>query len=150
MPRPVRADAVSLGAGPGYYRFSHDSEVVLLRYEHDASPLFNQEGFWAGTFAAWSGENRAEAIGLSRGMRWPFGDRWHADAELGLNWISDTTENLGTPVQILLRAAVGRRLDSLNVSLGVLHYSNARWLVHWDGPNNGENFVVLGVGWRFE
>jgi hypothetical protein len=149
LPCPAAADTVSLGAGPGFW-FSHSSTAIFLRYEREAAPLFGQDGFWAATAVAWDGPNRAEAIGISRGLRWPFGDAWHADAEFGLNWISHTTDNLGTPVQALLRAAVGKRFDSLDVSLSVLHYSNARWLFGWDGPNNGENFVVLGLGWRFE
>lgn len=149
LPQPLLGGTVSVGAGPGFW-FSHSSNAIFLRYEHEAALLFDQNSFWAATAVAWDGPNSAEAIGVSRGLRWPFGDVWHADAEFGLNWISDTTDNLGTPVQALLRAAVIRKFDSLDVSLGVIHYSNAKWLFGWSGPNNGENFLVLGVGWRFE
>jgi hypothetical protein len=142
---PAIADNLFVEAGPGFSK-SADSTVFLLRYDHNTSRLFKHDSFYEGVLAHWTGSNRAEVIGLARGILWNTGKDQDLRATFGLLGTSRTTEHLGTRFQFYFRFAYDRKIFRRDVSLALIHISNGKLIFGWDGPNSGENFITLSVG----
>jgi hypothetical protein len=145
---PVLADGLFVEAGPGFY-YSGDTTVMLVRYQKSASALFGHDSFYEATYASWNGPNHADAFSLARGLQWEFEDNVYVSADMGLGHISRTTGNLGTPFVLAFRFASGKRVGSADFSLGLIHYSNGKFVFGWTGPNNSENFLTCSFGMTF-
>jgi hypothetical protein len=131
--------------GEGFY-YSHNTEVVMVRYQLEASALFNEESFYEVSYAAWNGLNRNQALGLARGIRFERTADGSVSITMGLCRIHGTSMNLGQPYEFYGRLAFEKQLGTTLVSIGWIHYSDAKFLFHWPGPNNGENFLTLSLG----
>jgi hypothetical protein len=154
---PVAADADGffVESGPGVSH-SRGSFALFMRYQRNAPALFGHESFYEVSYGSWNGPNRNEAAALARGIGWQSGDDGYVSFEAGLGLVRKTTGNLDTPVEILLRAAYGRRVGRLDISLGFTHFSNGKKLLRniyppwWErGPNFGEYFPTLQLGVTF-
>ncbi|HEX9021401.1 MAG TPA: acyloxyacyl hydrolase [Nitrospirota bacterium] len=144
------ADAAGLfiEGGEGFY-FSHDTEAVIVRFQLDAPKLFGLEGFYEATYASWNGHEHDEAIALARGVRWVSAMKSAVSLTAGLSYISRTTSHLGQPFEFYGRLAFDEEIGRAFVSIGWLHYSDAKFLFQWSGPNDGENFLTLTLGVYF-
>jgi hypothetical protein len=142
------ADSLSYEAGIGFY-FSTSSNMYLLRYQHEAAPLFGLSGYYEASYASWDGHNHSEAISLARGIRWPRTADEYLSLTAGLSHISRTTLNLGQPFEFYGRLAYEKKIGRALFSIGWIHYSDAKFLFHWSGPNISENFWTLSLGVLF-
>jgi hypothetical protein len=145
LPAGVADAAFFVDGGEGFY-YSHNTEIVMVRYQLDASALFNEESFYEIFYGAWNGANRNEAFGLARGIRFKRPKDEFVNLTMGLCRIDRTSRNLGQPYEFYGRLAFEKRLGTTLFSVGWIHYSDAKFLFHWPGPNSGENFLVLSVG----
>lgn len=139
-------DMLALQSGLGFHHSGH-TVPLFLRYQHRA-PIFGIDGYYEAVVGGWNGPNGVGTFGLGRGLRLGFGEHYFA-ASAGLSYITDTTANLGTPLELNFHLALGRRFDSIDISIGYVHYSNGKYFFGWEGPNYGENFVTLMAGWWF-
>lgn len=140
---PVYADQLALGLGGGVHRTHGDLGVIL--YHKDVSPLFNLDSRIELSLASWNGEHRNDALGVARALRWSWDGNNYLSGSLGLAYVSKTNDHLGGHGQFTLRFALGHRFDKYDLSLSTQHYSNGG--TH--SPNQGENFLVLGLGREF-
>ena len=154
-PIVANADGLFVETGPGISH-SNGSMAMFMRYQREAPALFGRASFYEVSYGSWSGPHRNEALALARGILWPSGEEGYVSFEAGLGRVRTTTGNLDTPMEILLRAAYGRRIGRLDVSLGFTHFSNGKKLLRniyppwWDhGPNFGEYFPTLQLGVTF-
>jgi len=145
---PASADSLSYEAGVGFY-FSTDAKAYLLRYQHEAVPLFGFSSYYEVSYASWNGPDHAEAVGLARGIRWARTLDENLSLTTGLSRISRTTSNLGQPFEFYGRLAYEKRAGKALFSIAWIHYSDAKFLFGWSGPNNGENFATLSIGMLF-
>lgn len=148
LPAGVATAGLFVEGGEGFY-FSHNTEVVLVRYQLEASALFNEESFYEVSYAAWNGRNRNEAVGLARGIRWERTADDSVSLTMGLSRIDGTSMNLGQPYEFYGRLAYEKQLGRALISVGWIHYSDAKFLFQWPGPNTGENFLTLSLGANF-
>ncbi len=142
------ADRLSYEAGIGFY-FSRSTTAYLLRYQHDTTPLFDLSSYYEASYASWNGPDHAEAIGLARGIRWARTADEHLSLTAGLSHISRTTSNLGQPFEFYGRLAYEKDIGKALFSIGWIHYSDAKFLFGWSGPNNSENFLTFSIGMSF-
>ena len=56
---PALADSLSYEAGIGLY-FSRGTTVNLLRFRHEANPLFGLSSYYEASYPAWNGPNHAD------------------------------------------------------------------------------------------
>jgi hypothetical protein len=145
---PASADSLSYEPGVGFY-FSGGTEAYLLRYRHEAAPLYAFSSYFEASFAFWNGPDHAEAVGLARGIRWERTADEYLSFAMGLSRISRTTSNLGQPFEFSIRLAYEKNVGKALFSIGWLHYSDAKFLFGWSGPNNAENFATLSLGMLF-
>jgi len=145
---PASADSLSYEAGIGFY-FSRSSTANLLRYQHETTPLFAFPSYYEASYASWNGPNHADAVCFARGIRWERTADEYLSLTTGLNHISRTTSNLGQPFEIYGRLAYEKKVSRVLFSLGWIHYSDAKLLFGWSGPNKSENFLTLSVGMIF-
>ena len=146
--RPASADSLSYEAGSGFY-FSEKADADFLRYQHETEPLYGFSSYYEGSYASWNGPDHAEAVGLARGIRWMSNDDEYVSFAAGLSHISRTTSNLGQPFEFYVRVAYEKPFGKALASIGYIHYSDAKFLFRWSGPNNGENFATLSLGMIF-
>ncbi len=137
---PVHADQLALGLGSGVHRTHGDFGAIL--YHKDVSPLFNLDSRVEFSLASWNGDHRNDALGVARSLRWSWDGKHYLSGSLGLAYVSKTNGHLGGHGQFTLRFALGRRLGQYDLSLATHHYSNGGAST----PNQGENFLVLGLG----
>jgi Lipid A 3-O-deacylase (PagL) len=142
------ADSLSFESGIGFY-FSSGNNTYLLRYRHDTAPLFNLESYYEVSYASWNGPDHAEAAGLARGIRLAGTNDGYLGLTAGLSRISRTTSNLGQPFEFYGRLGYEKCAGRALYSIGWIHYSDAKFLFGWSGPNNSENFVTLSLGMNF-
>ncbi len=142
---PVLANDLFVDTGPGTF-YSADTFSVFVRYQRDTSKLFNRESYYEAFFANWNGHNYAYAIGIARGIRLFQHDDRYFSFTFGGCHISRETNNLGTPFQFYIRLSYDVKVYRHDLSLGYVHISNGKFIFGWDGPNNGENFITLGIG----
>jgi hypothetical protein len=145
---PASADSLSYEAGFGFY-FSEGTKAYLLRYQHEAAPLFGFNSHYEVSYASWNGPDHAEAVGLSRGIQWARTPDENLSLTAGLSRISRTTSNLGQPFEFYGRLAYAKSVGKALFSIGYIHYSDAKFLFGWSGPNNSENFATLSIGMLF-
>lgn len=145
---PASADNLSYEGGFGFY-FSKSSNMYRLRYQHEATPLFGFSSYYEASYAAWNGPCYSEAVGLARGIRWARTTDEYLDLTIGLSHISRTTSNLGQPFEFYERLAYEKKVGRALFSIGWVHYSDAKFLFGWSGPNIGENFVTFSIGLLF-
>lgn len=143
---PVSADNVFLDAGVGLFK-SESSGALFLRYQKETSQLLRRPSYWEGVAGYWTGDNSALTLGIARGINWNLAKRDHYfSTTFGVLGVSRTTEHLGTHFQFYFREAFHIKLRGADVSLGLTHISNGKAVFGWNGPNSGENFVNLAVG----
>ncbi len=142
---PASADSFSYETGLGFYD-SEGSRVNLLRYRHDAGPLFGLDGFYEASYASWNGPYHDEAFALARGIEWLKTDDHYMSFTLGLSRITRTTGNLGEPFQFYIRFGYEKTVGRALFSLGWIHYSDGKLIFGWPGNNNSENFATFSVG----
>lgn len=145
---PASADSLSGEAGLGFY-FSTDTKAYFLRYQHEAAPLFGFNTHYEVSYATWSGPDHAEAVALAWGIGWARIPDENLSLAAGLSRISRTTSNLGQPVEFYGRLAYAKSVGKALFSIGWIHYSDAKFLFGWSGPNNSENFATLSIGMLF-
>jgi hypothetical protein len=145
---PASADSLSCEAGLGFY-FSTDTKAYLLRYQHEAAPLFGFKSHYEISYATWNGPDHAEAIALARGIQWERIPDENLSLTAGFGRISRTTSNLGQPYEFYGRLAYAKSVGKALFSIGWIHYSDAKFLFGWTGPNNSENFATLSLGILF-
>jgi hypothetical protein len=145
---PASADSLSYEAGIGFH-FSAGTTINLLRYQHEAKPLFGRTGYYEAVYATWNGPDHAEAVGLARGIRLATTDDQYLSLTAGLSHINRTTSNLGQPLEFYGRVAYGINVDKVLIAIGYVHYSDGKFFFGWSGPNNGENFMTISIGVLF-
>jgi hypothetical protein len=148
LPAGVEGAGLFVEGGEGFY-FSHNTEVFLVRYQLEASALFNEESFYEVSYAAWDGRNDNEAVGLARGIRWELTSDDSVNLTMGLSRVYGPSSNLGQPYEFYGRLAYEKLLGRALFSIGWVHYSDAKFLFHWSGPNTSENFLTLSLGANF-
>jgi len=142
---PASADSLSSEAGTGFY-FSAGTNAYFLRYQHETVPLFGLSSYYEASYAFWNGPDHAEAAVLSRGIRWARTMNEYLSITTGLSHISRTTSNLGQPFEFYGRLAYEKKVGKALFSIGWIHYSDAKFLFGWSGPNNSENFATISLG----
>ncbi len=142
------ADSLSYEAGVGFY-FSEGTTAYLLRYQHEAAPLFGLNSYYEASYASWNGPDHNEAFGLALGIRWPKTADEYLSLTTGLSRISRTTSNLGQLFEFYGRLAYEKNVGKAHFSIGWIHYSDAKFLFGWSGPNKSENFLTLSIGLLF-
>lgn len=145
---PTSADNLSFEAGAGFY-FSSGTRAYVFRYQHEAAPLLGFGSHYEVSYASWNGPDHAEAVGFARGIQWARTLDEKLDLTAGLSWLSRTTSNLGQPFEFYGRLAYEKRVGKALFSIGWMHYSDAKFLFGWSGPNNSENFATLSIGMLF-
>jgi hypothetical protein len=145
---PASADSLSYEAGIGFY-VSRTSTANLLRYQHETTPLFGFPSYYEASYASWNGPNHADAVCLARGLRWARTSDEYLSLTAGLSHINRTTSNLGQPFEIYARLAYEKSVGKALFSIGWIHYSDAKLLFGWSGPNKSENFATLSLGMIF-
>jgi Lipid A 3-O-deacylase (PagL) len=147
-PSFVHADAVLFGTGYGNFR-QGGATAVFLRYQTQAPTVLGHASLYELSVGAWNGPNRNAVVALARGIRWRWSPKIYLGAELGIGAVMQTTDHLGTHLQFVSHVVVGRQFGRYDLTLGETHYSNAKDLFHWSGPNVGENFLTLELGRDF-
>jgi hypothetical protein len=145
---PAAADALFVGSGPGL-SFSSYSTTNVVRYQREAGALLGLGGFYEAAFASWNGPNHNEAGSLARGIRWAESKAGSFSLTAGLGRVERTTANLGQPFEFYGRLAYDLTVGAAAWSVGWTHYSDAKFLFGWSGPNNAENFLTLSFGVLF-
>ncbi len=145
---PALADSLSYETGIGF-SFSSSATVNLLRFRHEVEPLFGLSSYYEVSYASWNGPNHADAIAVARGIRLERTADEYLSLTLGLSHISRTTANLGQPFEFYIRVAYEKSVSKALFSIGWIHYSDAKFLFGWSGPNNGENFATISMGLLF-
>jgi hypothetical protein len=145
---PASADSLSYDAGLGFY-YSSGTTLNLLRYQHEARPLFGYSGYYEVMFASWNGPDNAKAVGLARGIRLATFEDQYLSLTGGLSHITRTTSNLGQPFEFYGRVAYVIHTGKAIFSIGYVHFSSGKFFFQWSGPNYGENFVTLSLGMSF-
>lgn len=143
---PVPADDLFVDIGAGVFKSEH-SGSLFLRYQKETSQLLRRPSYWEGVAGYWTNSNSASALGIARGIAWNRANRDHFfSTTFGVLAVSRTTQHLGTHFQFYFREAFHMKLGGADVSLGLTHISNGKLVFGWTGPNTGENFVTLAVG----
>ena len=145
LPASAFAGDLFLETGPGVFK-SLDSLAVLLRYQKEAPPMFGYPGHYEAVGVYWSNSNHAVGYGLAREIVWnKVKKNDFFSTSLGLMGVTRTTDHLGTLFQFYVRVAYNVAIWDRDVSLGLVHISNGKWVLGWRGHNTGENFITLSV-----
>ncbi len=145
---PASADSLSYEAGVGFL-YSRSTTAYLLRYQHETSTLFGLGSYYEASYASWNGPDHDKAFSLARGIRWPRTTDDYLSLTAGLSRINRTTSNLGQPFEFYGRLAYEKSVGKAHFSIGWIHYSDAKFLFGWSGPNKSENFLTLSIGMLF-
>jgi hypothetical protein len=144
----ANADNLAIGEGYGNIK-SQEATATFLRYQKDAPRLWNQDSFYEIALGSWNGSNHNNASGVARGLRWPWSQKNFISTELGIAYVTRTTDHLGTQGQFFFHGTLGRQFEKYTLSIGETHYSNGQRVLHWHGPNVGEDFLTLQLGRKF-
>jgi len=142
------AESLSYEYGIGFY-FSHSANANIFRYRHELDPLFGLSSFLEASYATWNGPDHSDAIALARGIRWGKTGDENLSFTAGLSHISRTTGNLGQPFEFYFRLAGEKSVGKALFSIGLIHYSDGKFIFGWAGPNNSENFATISIGILF-
>lgn len=145
----AQGGSINLEGGPGFYK-SLDSLSVFLNYHLDSSPFFGFRSFYGMSFGYWNGDNSNNAIILAKGILFNLSGDSYFCFEPGGAYVTQTTSNLGTPLQFSFRFALGARREDMDISLGYRHFSNGKGVFRWtEKANYGENFITVQAGYSF-
>jgi Lipid A 3-O-deacylase (PagL) len=144
----AHADELALELGPGF-EYSLGYNGYFLQYYRPAPQAFGHDGFYQATLGHWPSGHGATIAAISRGLRWNFENRTYARASLGAGYLDHTTDHLGTHAQFLLHLGIGREYGDYDFCIGAIHVSNGKKVFHWNGSNDGENFLTFQVGRKF-
>ena len=139
---------LAVEAGPGISH-SSDGNMLGIRYEADWVPVEQMMSFVDLSASTWSGDAENTSVGAALGLRYGLPRDNYLSASMGLAYVANETENLGTNGQFLFRFALGHRYERYDFSIGYTHYSNGKGLFGWDGPNRGDDFITLQLGYHF-
>lgn len=142
----ARADLFAFESGRGNHN-SRGSDARFLRYQHDMLSLWKFVGFIEFTGGSWDGDNKNSSVGAGGGLRYAFTKRSYFSTAVGIAYVTDRTDNLGTHPQFQWRFALGRRIGRVDLALAQIHYSNGKSIFRWEGPNVGDNFLTLQIGY---
>ncbi len=142
---PAFADNLFVDYGLGFMH-SSGSQFLELRYQHDTSKLFGKPSFYEWLVDYWTNDFSSTGFGVVRGVRWTRGTEHYLSTSFGIMGISHTTKHLGTRYQFHFRLAYNFKAAGSNLAFAFTHISNGKLLFGWDGPNMGENFISLSVG----
>jgi hypothetical protein len=143
----AHADGIFLEGGQGLFQ-STDSQAMFLSYLIDSPPIFGLNSFYKVALGSWNGQNRNDAIVLTKGIWWNLSRKSYLCFEPGGAYITETTHNLGTHLQFAFRFALGMRTEKIDYSIGYRHFSNGKGIFHWtDTPNFSDNFITLQIGY---
>lgn len=67
----------------------------------------------------------------------------------GITFLTMPTTTLGTNLEFHTTLSVGWTFRRVTLKTGFTHFSNARRVFGFRGPNLGENFYVAGIGYDF-
>ncbi len=145
---PAFGDSLSYEVGAGFY-FSSGTTANLLRYRHETSTLFGFSSYYEASYASWNGPDHADALALARGIRLTGSGDENLNFTFGLSHISRTTANLGQPFEFYTRLGFEKSIGKALFSVGLIHYSDGKFIFGWSGPNNSENFATFSIGLLF-
>lgn len=143
---PARGDLLAFESGRGDHN-SRGTDAWFLRYQHDIQPLWGAKSFIEFAGGSWNGDTENRTVGGSGGLRYALTTRTYFSGSVGLAYVTDRTDYLGTHQQFQLRFALGWRMERVDLALAHSHYSNGRSIFGWNGPNTGENFITLQLGY---
>lgn len=137
------AQKIAVDIGHGLHNNHRDSDAVFLRYmDTSRTSVLPGENFYEWSLATWDGPHRNNAVSLALGTR----GRWesfHLDGSIGVAYLDHKTRLSGTHQQFIVRLGGGVTIGKADVGIFATHYSNAKPLFGWDGPNAGYDFVTL-------
>ncbi len=84
--------------------------------------------------------------GTSIGVRIPVSNL-SLQGTFGFAGIHNIPRTLGTNFEFRSTVDIRHSTDSYVIRLGLTHFSNARKVFGFRGPNLGENFLTLGIQW---
>jgi hypothetical protein len=140
------SEKIAVEAGRGIHN-NRGSDALFLRYADDfrESWLLGQN-FYEWSLGTWDDEARNNGIGFALGTRGRW-ERFHLDGSVGVAYLEDKTVLSGTHQQFSVRLGAGFVYERIDVSVYLTHYSNAKPVFDWDGPNAGYDFITLQVGY---
>jgi len=144
----VQADMLGVEFGAGI-RHSDNSEMLRVRYQTDWEPVDRLMSFIDLSATTWNGDDSNDAVSAGLGLRYDLPQDNYLSAAMGLAYVTNETDNLGTHGQLQFRFALGHRVDRWDFSVAYSHYSNAKGIFGWNGPNLGEDFITLQFGYHF-
>jgi hypothetical protein len=139
-------DRVSIEGGSGLHNV-RGADAVFARYagETRESILFGQN-FYEFSAGSWNGRYGDKAVGAALGTR-ARNEQFHFDASLGVAYLEDKTRLSGTHQQFIVRLGGGVEIGKIDLSIFVTHYSNAKPIFGWDGPNAGYDFFTVQLAY---
>jgi hypothetical protein len=139
--------AVEIGRGTHNNR---GSDALFLRYAYELrESLLPGQNFYEWSFGTWDGQARNNAAGFALGTRGRW-ERFHLDGGIGVAYLEDKTPLSGTHQQFSVRLGAGVVYERIDVSLYLTHYSNAKLVFGWDGPNSGYDFITVQIGYALK
>ncbi len=147
LPPVLRADMVGIDVGRGNHN-SKKSSAAFFRYVRELPAWQNMPLYGEFLAGRWDGAHDNQAFSLGLGTRYPLSERWSLGGSAGVGYVENRNSNLGTHPQFVFRFGINYRIGRAELSLTQRHYSNGKGLFQWDGPNVGENFLMLGLAWE--
>lgn len=146
------ADLVGIDVGLGNHNTKQEtgSTAVFFRYARDLAPWHDMPLYAEFLAGRWDGIYENQSFSLGLGARYPLSPRWSLGGSAGVGYVHKRNSHLGTHPQFVFRFGVNYRIGNAELSLTQRHYSNGKGLFQWEGPNVGENFLMLGLAWEFK
>lgn len=140
------SEKITIEIGRGIHN-NRGSDALFLRYADDLreSRLFGRN-FYAWSLGRWDGNARNNALGFELGTLGRWG-KYHLDGSAGIAYLGDKTSLSGTHQQFSVRIGAGITHGQMNIGAYLTHYSNAKPLFGWDGPNAGYDFISFQIGY---
>jgi len=142
LPILAGADRIAVDIGRGINNMD-GTDALFLRYAGDFdTSVFPGQNFYEGSLGMWDGNARNKGAGVALGTRWHF-EQFHIEGSVGVAYLEDKTKLSGTHQQFSARLGIGTAYKQAEIGVYLTHYSNAKPLFGWDGPNAGYDFVTL-------
>jgi hypothetical protein len=140
------AEKIAIDVGRGIHH-THDSDALFVRYIDEAREhVLVGRNFFEWSLAGWDGPHRNKALGLALGTRGQWG-AFHLDGSIGAAYLAHKTALSGTNQQFIVRVGAGVTVGKMEIGLFATHYSNAKPVFGWDGPNAGYDFLTLQLAY---